>query len=150
MLPFRRTPPVAVVAPPEPLVRDVAAFPIPQGRQEVPVGHKSPPLPVPYTAFAGIGRDPAHASARVDRVQSLAMAEVLGVMGWPFKFPTLRSARVAPAMSGGGQTPMYQRFNIEAPTPTPVGDRGTVRAATTVEQEYSMGLPLPSPLTKIG
>lgn len=149
MLPFRRTPPVEDIAAPEPVLRDYAGFPLPSIRREVPVRHKSPPLPVPYTAFAGVGRDPAHNTARVDQTQSLAMAEVRGVMGWPFAFPTVRSALVL-GMSGGRQNPHYQRFNIESPAATPVGTRTTVRAQPTVEQPVFMGIPLPSAFAKIG
>lgn len=145
----RREPPNVEVLPTQPVASDIHAYPIQSIRRVVPVGHKSPPRPVPYSAFEGVGRDPGHDRARVDQVHSLAFSEWLGVMGWPFAIPHVSHALVV-GMTGGRQTPIRHRVNIETPTPTPVGDRMSVKAPGTTDTYVTPLGGVPSPLAKIG
>lgn len=99
--------------------------------REVPATRPhNPPRPVPYTEFAGVGRDIGHIGQQ-DRYQSLAFAERLGVVGWPWTVATVRSALIQPIGQTGGRRALRNRFNVLAVPSTPTGNRGTAEGLPT-------------------
>lgn len=97
-----------------------AAFDQVSQRAPVNVRVEQAPLPVPYSAYSGVGRDAAHAHPTIWRYQSLAIPEWLSVMGWPFAFAKAPSS-LAVSMPRGVHNPIRERSNIDAPAQTSLG-----------------------------
>jgi hypothetical protein len=115
--------------------RTMAAFPQVSSRDIVPVEVESAPLPVPSTAYYGVGRDEMHARPTMWRYQALAISEWLSVMGWPFAIAKVPSALVV-SMPRGKQNPIRSRANIDNPAQTSLGSLSVLGA----ENNTSPGL----------
>lgn len=105
-------------------------------RRLVPVQVQEAPRPVPYTAYYGVGRDQAHARPTIWQYNSLAIPEILSVMGWPFGVKRIIKPQ-HPDMPRGRQTALSARVNIDNPQQTALGSLTTLGGTLSYSPELA-------------
>lgn len=120
------THPTAVVIERKPVRRDRFWTPAFSRRLPVNVEAETAPMPVQYTAFAGVGRDPTHARPHIWRYQNLSIADKLSIAAQHFGVVKVPGAMVAPGSSVGGMNPVQERTGIVSPPRGSLAQRAAV------------------------
>lgn len=87
------------------------------------------PQPVAASTFHSYGRDPEHAPTPIKLFQTLAIADWLSVMAWPFSIRSEPNAIVV-GMPIGRFNPIRERSTITMPPQTTLSDLTTVDAVS--------------------
>jgi len=106
-------------------------------RNLVPVRRELAPQPIPQTMYDGVGRDEQHSGYLNRPVQSLAFAEWLSVMAWPFQLLKVPSAMRVPIAPHQGLTPFGERVNIDMAPQTTLGNISSIKAPVTWAPQYA-------------
>lgn len=122
------THPTAVYIERKPVRKDRFWTPAFSRRLPVVVESETAPQPVPpYTAFAGVGRDPTSGGRpHMWRYQNLSIADKLSIAAQHFGVRKVPGAMVAPGSTVGGMNPIQERTGIVSPTPIGLSSRAAV------------------------
>lgn len=121
------THPTAVYVERKPVRRDRSWTPAFSRRLPVIVEAETAPIVnVPYSAFAGVGRDPSHARPHIWRYQALAIADKLSIAAQHFGVRKIPGAMVVPGSTVGGMNPVQERTGIVSPRAVGLAQRAAV------------------------